>query len=137
MPVDGKQAVENAYGRIGDSIPRVEDLRLLTGKGSFTDDFVTDDALHAVFVRSPHAYAKIRAIDATAAPRSSRSRRSRLFAMRMRSRLRSIWAMSSSPSNDTIPMRSAQLTLSSLAARQGARFIAFFESSMPDAAASK
>jgi carbon-monoxide dehydrogenase large subunit len=67
MPVDGKQVFENAYGRIGDSIPRVEDLRLLTGKGSFTDDFVADDALHAVFVRSPHAHAKIRAIDATAA----------------------------------------------------------------------
>jgi carbon-monoxide dehydrogenase large subunit len=67
MPVDGIQAVENAYGRMGDSIPRVEDQRLLTGKGSFTDDFVADDALHAVFVRSPHAHAKIRSIDATAA----------------------------------------------------------------------
>jgi aerobic carbon-monoxide dehydrogenase large subunit len=54
-------------GRIGDSIHRVEDTRLLTGAGRFTDDVATPDALHAVFVRSPHAHAVIRGIDAGAA----------------------------------------------------------------------
>lgn len=53
-------------GRIGDPVPRVEDFRLLTGAGRFTDDFAEPGALHAVFVRSPHAHALIRAIDAVA-----------------------------------------------------------------------
>lgn len=55
------------YGRIGDAIPRVEDLRLLTGKGQFTDDVTVPGMQHAVFVRSPHAHARICTIDATAA----------------------------------------------------------------------
>ena len=52
---------------IGAPIVRVEDHRLLTGQGRFTDDIETDGALHAVFVRSPHAHATIGATDATAA----------------------------------------------------------------------
>jgi carbon-monoxide dehydrogenase large subunit len=55
------------YGRIGDSIPRVEDRRLLTGKGSYTDDVVPPGCGHLVFVRSPHAHAAIRGIDTSAA----------------------------------------------------------------------
>ena len=55
------------YGRIGDSIPRVEDLRLLTGQGRYTDDMVPSGCSYLVFVRSPHAHAKIHGIDTTAA----------------------------------------------------------------------
>ncbi len=55
------------FGRIGDSIPRVEDLRLLTGQGRYTDDVVPSGCSHLIFVRSPHAHAKVRSIDATAA----------------------------------------------------------------------
>ena len=55
------------YGRIGDSIPRVEDLRLLTGQGRYTDDVVPSGCSYLAFVRSPHAHAKIRGIDTTAA----------------------------------------------------------------------
>lgn len=52
---------------IGHSIPRVEDARLLTGTGSFTDDFHFEGQLHACFVRSPYAHARIVAIDFSAA----------------------------------------------------------------------
>jgi carbon-monoxide dehydrogenase large subunit len=55
------------FGRIGDSIPRVEDRRLLTGQGHYTDDAVPFGCSHLVFVRSPYAHAKIREIDPTAA----------------------------------------------------------------------
>jgi carbon-monoxide dehydrogenase large subunit len=52
------------FGRIGDSIPRVEDLRLLTGQGCYTDDAVRPGCSYVAFVRSPHAHARICAINA-------------------------------------------------------------------------
>jgi carbon-monoxide dehydrogenase large subunit len=55
------------FGRIGDSIPRVEDQRLLTGRGCYTDDAGPSGCLHAAYVRSPHAHARIRKIDPTTA----------------------------------------------------------------------
>ena len=69
MAVKGRSDAGAAYGRIGHSIPRVEDLRLLVGRGKFTDDVAAPSALHAVFVRSPHAHARILAIDPAAALR--------------------------------------------------------------------
>ena len=50
------------YG-IGQAITRREDDRLLTGQGQFVDDLARPGELHAVFVRSPHAHARITAID--------------------------------------------------------------------------
>ena len=44
---------------VGQPIKRVEDQRFLTGKGSFLSDIKIAGMLHAVFVRSPHAHAKI------------------------------------------------------------------------------
>lgn len=41
---------------------RVEDFRLLTGRGRYTDDLSVDGALWAVFVRSPYAAAGVRGI---------------------------------------------------------------------------
>jgi carbon-monoxide dehydrogenase large subunit len=67
MLQNSSSAVSAKFGRIGDSIPRVEDLRLLTGQGYYTDDAVPSGCSHLVFVRSPHAHAKIRDIDPTAA----------------------------------------------------------------------
>lgn len=52
---------------VGRPLPRVEDPRLLRGGGRYIDDLPMPGALHAVFVRSPHAHAAIRGIDATAA----------------------------------------------------------------------
>ena len=47
---------------IGEPARRVEDRRLLTGAGRFTDDFAVDDAAYGVFVRAPHAHAEILSI---------------------------------------------------------------------------
>ena len=53
---------------IGQSIERFEDDALLTGRGRFIDDLgVRPDTLHAAILRSQHAHAKIRSINADAA----------------------------------------------------------------------
>lgn len=52
----------------GQSVERVEDAALLTGRGRFIDDLgVKPGTLHAAILRSPHAHAKILAIKADAA----------------------------------------------------------------------
>src|SRR5882672_12664955 len=55
---------------IGERITRNEDRRLLTGQALFVDDVELPRMLHAAFVRSPHAHARILRID-TAAARTS------------------------------------------------------------------
>jgi carbon-monoxide dehydrogenase large subunit len=52
---------------IGQPVLRKEDARLLTGRGRYGDDFVFPRLAHAAFVRSPHAHARIRAIETAAA----------------------------------------------------------------------
>ena len=52
---------------IGQPVRRVEDRRFITGRGRYLDDIVRPRQVHAVFVRSPHAHARIRAIDTSAA----------------------------------------------------------------------
>src|SRR5579875_651996 len=47
---------------IGQSVPRREDARLLTGRGRFTADVHRPGQLYAVMLRSPHAYARIRTV---------------------------------------------------------------------------
>jgi len=47
----------------GTRVARVEDTRLLTGKGTFVDDIQRPGMLHACFVRSPFAHAAIKRID--------------------------------------------------------------------------
>jgi carbon-monoxide dehydrogenase large subunit len=51
----------------GTRVHRVEDPRLLTGQGTFVDDVVRPRMLHACFVRSPFARARIGDIDTSAA----------------------------------------------------------------------
>jgi carbon-monoxide dehydrogenase large subunit len=48
---------------VGQSMPRREDRRLLTGQGQFVADLVFPRMLHAAFVRSPVAHARIRTVD--------------------------------------------------------------------------
>ena len=48
---------------IGQSVPRVEDRRLLTGDGRFIDDLNLPNQAYAVFVRSEHAHARLLAVD--------------------------------------------------------------------------
>jgi CO/xanthine dehydrogenase Mo-binding subunit len=52
---------------IGKSIKRVEDRRLLLGKGNYIDDMSMPHMQHAATVRSPHAHAKIISIDVSKA----------------------------------------------------------------------
>ncbi|NPU69866.1 xanthine dehydrogenase family protein molybdopterin-binding subunit [Bradyrhizobium sp. 83012] len=51
----------------GQPVKRLEDQRLLTGKGQFIDDKPEDGALWLYVLRSPHAHAKILSIDSAAA----------------------------------------------------------------------
>lgn len=51
----------------GQSVTRVEDARLLTGQGRYTDDLARPGMLYGVTLRSPHAHAEIRGIDVSAA----------------------------------------------------------------------
>jgi len=55
------------FHSIGQPIRRKEDLRLITGRGRFSDDFNLGDQVFAAFLRSPHAHARIVAIDTSAA----------------------------------------------------------------------
>jgi len=55
------------YQGIGAPLRRVEDKRFLTGHGRFVADIELSGALACALVRSPHAHAAIRGIDASAA----------------------------------------------------------------------
>ncbi|MEN5081066.1 xanthine dehydrogenase family protein molybdopterin-binding subunit [Bosea sp. TWI1241] len=52
---------------MGQPVRRVEDQRLTTGAGRYTDDIAVEGALHAYVLRSPHAHAKFRIVDKEAA----------------------------------------------------------------------
>src|SRR5262245_10550953 len=52
---------------IGQSVRRREDRRFLTGRGQFIDDVRLSGVLHAVFVRSPYAHARICTVSVSAA----------------------------------------------------------------------
>jgi carbon-monoxide dehydrogenase large subunit len=53
----------------GSSIKRREDPRMITGRGLYTDDVKLPGQTHAVFVRSPHAHARVKRVDVSAAKR--------------------------------------------------------------------
>ena len=56
----------NATG-IGAAVRRKEDFRFITGKGQYTDDITRPGEVHAHFIRSPHARATIKRVDAKVA----------------------------------------------------------------------
>ena len=57
---------------VGQSIPRVEDAALLSGRGRFIDDLgVRPGTLHAAILRSPHAHADILSIETSAAKQAA------------------------------------------------------------------
>ncbi|MGH7091583.1 MAG: xanthine dehydrogenase family protein molybdopterin-binding subunit, partial [Stellaceae bacterium] len=78
---------------IGARVRRTEDAALLTGKGRFVDDIALAHTLEAAFLRSPHAHARIHAID-TAVARRMRGVASVLVAADLPPRMR----------NERIPM---------------------------------
>jgi carbon-monoxide dehydrogenase large subunit len=55
----------NAF--VGSPVERIEDLRLLRGRGQYVDDLTRPGLLHAVILRSAVAHGRIRSIDAAAA----------------------------------------------------------------------
>ncbi|WP_040864040.1 xanthine dehydrogenase family protein molybdopterin-binding subunit [Nocardia exalbida] len=54
-------------GVVGTRVPRIEDARLVTGKGTFVDDVTRPGMAHACFIRSPLPRAAIGDIDVSAA----------------------------------------------------------------------
>ncbi len=56
-----------SWGRFGSGHPvrRIEDPALVTGRGRFADDFDLEGQAYLCLLRSPHAHARIVAIDAT------------------------------------------------------------------------
>ena len=48
---------------VGQPVTRIEDTRLITGRGKFTDDQKLPGMVHGVFARSPYAHAKIISIN--------------------------------------------------------------------------
>jgi carbon-monoxide dehydrogenase large subunit len=54
------------YG-IGQPVRRKEDVRFLTGTGTYIDDITSENLCHAIVLRSPHAHAKIIGIDTSEA----------------------------------------------------------------------
>jgi len=57
----------NALLKLGQSVARREDRRFLTGRGRYADNTAPSEALAVLFVRSPHAHARIAGIDKDAA----------------------------------------------------------------------
>jgi carbon-monoxide dehydrogenase large subunit len=55
---------------IGQSLRRREDQRFLTGAAQYTDDVVMHGQTYGVFLRSPHAHARIRSVDVAAAKKA-------------------------------------------------------------------
>lgn len=56
-----------AMPHVGESVRRVEDARFLTGAGNYVDDILQEGQKYACFVRSPHAHAVVKGVDATQA----------------------------------------------------------------------
>jgi aerobic carbon-monoxide dehydrogenase large subunit len=61
---DATSSIERPFGA---RMRRKEDPRFLTGRGQYTDDVRVHGTLHASFVRSPHAHARIQSLDVAAA----------------------------------------------------------------------
>ncbi len=60
-----REDLPNSY--IGRSVPRPNVPKLVQGRATYTDDVVLPRMLHAAFLRSPHAHARIVSVDAAAA----------------------------------------------------------------------
>ena len=60
-----REDLPNSY--IGRSVPRPNAPKLVQGRATYTDDVVLPRMLHTAFLRSPHAHARIGAIETSAA----------------------------------------------------------------------
>src|SRR5213592_1832277 len=65
--MDGGPAGPGSNTGIGQPVRRREDLRLLTGRGRYSDDENLPGQAYAVMLRAPYAHALIRQVDTTVA----------------------------------------------------------------------
>ncbi len=65
--MNGTTTTDHAGRYTGARVTRVEDPRFLMGRGTYVDDITLPGLLHAAFVRSPHAHAKVLQVDLEAA----------------------------------------------------------------------
>src|SRR5947209_5180562 len=65
--MDGSCTIMTTKFGLAQPVRRVEDPRLLKGDGRYTDDISLPGMLHGVVLRSPHAAARIAAVDTAAA----------------------------------------------------------------------
>ena len=63
-------ALDRPNSYIGRSVPRPNLARLTQGRGQYVSDLVLPRMAHVAFLRSPHAHARIKAIDAAQARRT-------------------------------------------------------------------
>src|SRR3954467_5095207 len=68
--LNGLSVLDRPNSYIGKSVPRPNLERLMQGRGLYVSDMVLPRMAHVVFLRSPHAHAKIVKIDANAAKRA-------------------------------------------------------------------
>jgi aerobic carbon-monoxide dehydrogenase large subunit len=66
---EGLSALDRPNSYIGQTVPRPNLDRLMQGRGQYVSDFELPRMVHAVFLRSPHAHARIIGIDTEAAKR--------------------------------------------------------------------
>ena len=59
--------MDNRYRYVGKSIPRIDAVEKVTGEAKYAPDLKLDNMLYARLLRSPHAHARIVAIDASRA----------------------------------------------------------------------
>jgi carbon-monoxide dehydrogenase large subunit len=67
----GLSALDRPNSYIGRSVPRPNLARLTQGRGQYVSDITLPRMAHVAFVRSPHAHARIKGIDAVEAKKSS------------------------------------------------------------------
>src|SRR5215217_4908364 len=66
-PRGGTRVTQAPEKFVGGGVLRKEDPALVTGRATWTDNIKLPGMLHAVFMRSPYAHAKITSIDVSAA----------------------------------------------------------------------
>ena len=59
--------IKDSQSWMGARLERKEDLRLITGRGKYVADIVLPGMLHAAFVRSDYAHARIKSVDTSEA----------------------------------------------------------------------
>ena len=66
----GLSALDRPNSYIGRSVPRPNLARLMQGRGQYVSDVTLPRMVHAAFLRSPHAHARIKSIDTAAAKKA-------------------------------------------------------------------